>query len=259
MSNNKQNTDIKKKILEKIQSGQVKMRPKWQFVLKAALLIIGIIFIVLVLLYLTSFTFFILRQTGIWFLPAFGLKGLGSLFVSLPWFLVLSGLMFILLLEAAARRYAFAYRRPLLFSVIVLILLVLITSFAISKIGFHQKLFMQARENHLPIAGRLYRGFGMEKFQDIHSGTIIELHKNGFIMEDRNKEMLVINITSETRFPLGIQLEPEDSVLVLGKRNNGEITAEGIRPIRRELPLSPRKNHKNGPRPILFEPNFIEE
>ncbi len=259
MSNdNKENTGIKKKILEKIQSEQVKMRPKWQFVLKAALLIIGIIFIVLILLYLTSFTFFILRQTGVWFLPAFGLRGIGALFVSLPWLLIFLGLIFIFLLETAARRYTFAYRQPLLFSVTILILLVLITSFGISKIGFHQKLFMQARESHLPVAGPLYRGFRTENFDNIHTGTIIEIQDDTLIMEDRNGNFLTIIIAPKTRLPLGRNLEKEDKVLVLGVRDNSKIIAEGIRPIKREVPHMPRRNQKNGPAPMPTAPGFSE-
>ncbi|MBU4141685.1 hypothetical protein KKE99_02325, partial [Patescibacteria group bacterium] len=88
MENNKNQKSIKESILSVIKSGQVKMRPRWHFVLKTALAAFGVIILVLTVLYLASFIIFVLRQTGVLFVPAFGLQGWFAFFTNLPIFLI---------------------------------------------------------------------------------------------------------------------------------------------------------------------------
>ena len=88
-NNNSQKSLITGEVLEKIKSGQVKMRPKAHFVLKTALVALGFILIILFVLYLISFIVFTLRMSGIWFAPGFGLYGIKIFLFSLPWLLIL--------------------------------------------------------------------------------------------------------------------------------------------------------------------------
>ena len=113
MINGNQEKSIKNKVLEAIKSGQVKMRPRWYFILKTILVALGIVMIFLTLLYLISFIIFILRITGIWFAPAFGFEGYGIFLFSLPWLLVIISVLFAIILEVLVKRYSFAYRHRL--------------------------------------------------------------------------------------------------------------------------------------------------
>jgi len=72
MTEDANNNSIKADVLKAIKDGQVKMRPKWQFITKAALLIVGVVLVALTILYLVSFIVFVLRQTGLLFVPGFG-------------------------------------------------------------------------------------------------------------------------------------------------------------------------------------------
>ena len=74
--------------LEKITSGEIKMRPKTYFVLKAILIVLGIVFAVCFSLYIISFILFSLRSTGVLYLPGFGFPGIKAFFVMLPWILI---------------------------------------------------------------------------------------------------------------------------------------------------------------------------
>ncbi len=231
MNEESQKKSLQKIILEKIRSGKAKMRPKWHFVLKAALIVAGLIIVTLALLYLVSFVLFVLRQTGVWFLPAFGLRGIGTFLISLPWLLVLVGIVFIILLEALVRHYSFAYRKPLLYSLLGIIIFVTVASIVVARTSFHEGLFMRARMEKLPVAGQLYRDFGMPKNKDAHIGTITEITNDGFRIETPRGETLTIIVTSETRFPSGIDFQKDDRVVVLGQRDDGTVKALGIRRI----------------------------
>src|SRR4030042_4792350 len=131
---------LQNSILEKIKSGQAKIRPKWHFVLKTLLLAAGVLFGTLALLYLASFVLFVLRQTGSWFLPSFGWRGIMVFLISMPWLLVILGVVFIILLELLVRHYSFAYRNPLLYSLLGIIVFVIIASVFVAKTSFHEGL-----------------------------------------------------------------------------------------------------------------------
>ena len=72
MTEEQKKDSIKEGVLKAIADGQVKMHPKWQFVTKTVLLIVGAVLLALTILYLVSFIVFVLRRTDIWFVPGFG-------------------------------------------------------------------------------------------------------------------------------------------------------------------------------------------
>ena len=67
--------DIKNKILAAIQSGEVKQHSHRYFIWRGILIGTGIGLVLCLVLYLASFILFIMRQTGVWFVPAFGFRG----------------------------------------------------------------------------------------------------------------------------------------------------------------------------------------
>src|SRR3989339_1207086 len=112
MKNKTDNSRLSKKVLDKVQRGEVKMKPKTYFVSRT----VGVIFLALLtaflVLFLASFIFFNLRASGAWFLPQFGFSTIGIFFKSLPWLLILIALILIVVLEILVKRFSFAYRRP---------------------------------------------------------------------------------------------------------------------------------------------------
>lgn len=228
---NHEQSPIKDKILSAIQSGQVKMRPRWHFILQASLTACGVIIVLLALLFLTSFIVFSLRQSGVWFTPTFGYRGLGIFITSLPWLLIGLAVIFMIILEILVKKYSFAYRQPLLYSVLSLVLLVTFGGLAVARTPLHSGLLKQTRENRLPLAEPLYRGYGMMKMEGVHAGSIEEMTENGFVLNSRRDERLNIIVTPETQFPGGYDLVEGDLVIVMGPRDNGNVSALGIRKI----------------------------
>ena len=229
---------IRDQVLEAIKSGRVAMRPRWRFVLKAVLGVLGGALLFLALLYLVSFIIFALRRTGVWFVPIFGARGWFVFLVSLPWILIIFSLIFIVVLEILVRRYSFAYRRPLLYSALGIIFLVLLGGVIVASTPFHGRVFRYAVGNRTPFAGDFYRGFGMPHFQDTYPGTITEVASTSFMMQDPQGEVLKIFISQKTRLPLGMDLEAGDAVVVFGPREGDTINAFGMREVDEDFEFS---------------------
>lgn len=224
-----QKKSIQDNVLAAIEAGRVHMRPRWQFVLKAILLAVGLVLAALAVLFVGSFIVFMLQQNGAWFAPAFGGPGIKELFVALPLAFILVTIIFIILLQILIRRYAISYGKPALYSVIGIAAFVVVGSFLVAQSHFHEGLFIQARDRNLPIAGGFYREFGAPHADRIVAGTIVEKIDNGFIIEDPRDQQFTIVITSETQFPNDTEFDLGDDVVVLGDQNGAVIEADGVR------------------------------
>lgn len=221
---------IKDNILTRIRSGRVTMRPKWHFVLKALLAVVGGVLLLFATLYLISFVVFVTRQTGVWFGPGFGSPGFGALLRALPWALILLSLLFVAILEVLARRYAFAYRRPLLYSVTVIVVIVLVGGGLAAPL--HRTPFRDAREHRLPMfAERFYRDFGPPPLpsRELYRGVVTELVPGGFVLEDFQGATSAVRTTPRTRVIGEKPLAIGDEVIVFGMSTGTDVRAHGIR------------------------------
>jgi len=229
--NNQQQKSIKERVLEKIKSNRIKMRPRFYFVLKTVLLAVGFFVAGALVLFLISFISFHLRASGVWYLPSFGFRGLGIYLRLMPWFLILAGLILILILEILAKRFSFVWRRPIIYSLLTIILIALIGGFIIERTPFHQGLFFQARQGKLPFAGPVYRSFGMPRFHDVQRGVVEEVIENGFKIRTFDYQLLTVVLAEETQFPFGKEIEKGDTVVVMGEREDDTVRAFGVRKI----------------------------
>ena len=242
MNNNSQKSTTAKKVLGKIKNDQIKMRPKTRFILKSILIILGIFLIFFFTLYLVSFILFALRASGVWHLSGFGFYGFRVSLILLPWLLILTAIVALIILEILVKHFSFVYHRPIFYSVLSVVILTLLGSFMIDKAQFHSCLFQKAQEERLPVMGKFYRDLGVEKNHNVCRGIILEITENGFQIETPRGKVLNVNITSETQFPDGEDFKKDNIIIVLGKRNKNEIQAVGIRKIDDDLNLFSRGN-----------------
>jgi len=241
MNSDSQKSSISDKVLDQIKGDQVKMRPKIYFVLKTLLIVLGIFIVALFALYLVSFIVFALRASGAWYLSGFGFPGIKASIILIPWLLILMALILIIILEVLVKRFSFSYRQPILYSALAIIIFVLLGSFAIGQTGLHPNLFQRAREGRLPVAEKFYRGFGMGKFHNVHRGIVSGLTDNGFSIKTCNDEILIVIVSSETRFLFEGDVEINDMVIILGERDNHTITATGVRKVDDEIGFLPKR------------------
>lgn len=230
---NDQHPSLEKNVMEKIRSGRVHMRPRWKFVLSGALAALGGIILLLTLLYIASFAFFELRQSGALFVPVFGMRGVFAFFAALPVVLIVLLLLFLVILEVLVRRYRVGYRTPLLVSVLAVLAIVLAGGWALDQTRIHDDLMRQASlPGGLPAPlSMLYRP-DSDHVQGIYHGTIVSMIPGGFLLSDDNGAgTTTILIDPSTRLPLGDQFTVGDQVVVFGDAASGTVHAFGIREV----------------------------
>jgi len=228
---------IKSSVLEKIKSGQAAMKPKWHFMLKAVLVSVGVVIFILLSLLIVSLIIFVLHDNGTWFVPVFGMRGVGRFIVSIPWLLVLACIVFIVVLEVLVRKYSFAYRKPLLYSTIGIIFFVVIGGVGVFATHMHDRFSRLAIERQLPFAGPMYRGFRDQRPPDVYPGVVKEVGADGFLIQNRSNGTFKVVVTRATRFPFGSEIVVGDKIVVMGDLEDGVIRAFGIRKIEGELPF----------------------
>lgn len=229
MNDNLNKTSLTDKILSKLKSGEFKMKPRAYFVLKAALIILGTAVVAGFILFLISFISFALRANGVLVLPIFGFRGFGMFLSSLPWLLIIVAVLLIFVLEMLFKHFAFAYRRPILYSVLGIVIIVILGTFIIDRTPLHSGLFGQAQRGGLPVFGPVYRGFGgMQKPNNANFGVVSEKTEDGFVMKTRDEQTIIVIIEERTRLPFGKDLKKDDAVMVLGKLSGDTIKAEGV-------------------------------
>jgi len=225
---NEPKKSAKEKILSAIANGQVTMRPRWHFVLRATLLALGVVLCALAVLYLGSFIAFTLRQTGVLFAPGFGLHGWFIFFRSLPWLLIGVAVLFLVVLEILVRRYAFAYREPLVYVTLGIVAIVIGGSVFI--VPLQRAMFRATRHDDRSFSGQFYRAFGTPRFPDIRRGTVVSRTGNTFVMEDLGGTQMTVVIASDTRIaPFDANFGPGDVVVVFGNQDGNIVRADGIR------------------------------
>jgi len=235
-------TQLKKNVLEAIRSKNVSMRPKWHFLLRAMLLVTGIIITFLSAVFLISLAVFALRSNGVWFAPMFGPRGVGLFLFAVPWIVVIASFVFIGVMELLVTHFAFAYRRPLLYSLLLIVAVVLLGSAAVARTSFHGKLSERARTDRLPLAGPLYERFGNQRPKSVFKGVIVSATKNEMILKDSTDDEHVIIWTTKTHVAPEWLPEVGEQVVVFGEGapDGSTINAFGIHPIPEGAPPFPR-------------------
>jgi hypothetical protein len=220
------------RILESVKSGQVKMRPRWYFLLRDILGIVAIVIILLIAVYLASFIIFVLHENGAWFVPFFGLAGWYSLFVALPWVLVILSCIFVVALAILARRYQLGYQWPFLYSVLGTIFLIAAVCFIFVQTSFYNTFFGSSVSHEIPFLGEYYPGIGILQADDIHRGEVVASSSLGFTMDDSASGTLLVVVASSTQVPFDPTWNPGDMVVVFGDVSpTGTIKAIGVEKI----------------------------
>ncbi len=228
------NNNIEKEVSEKIKSGDIKMKSRSYFVLRTILLIAVIVILALFVIYLISFIIFSLHTSGVWFLPSFGI-----LFSSLPWLLILLSIVLILALEVFAERISFVYHRPVMYSLIFIIVAVILASVLVGMTSFHSGLFESAYDQHLPVIGQFYRSFGTPRIHNVHNGVVTKLTDNGFAIETPNGETFNVILNSKSPSAMQTTIKVGDTIVVVGNKNGNTIQATDVSKIQEDSNLFP--------------------
>ena len=230
-----EHNSIRDSVLGTIRSGKTHMKPRWHFILSASLVAISVFITSIGIIYLASLIPFLLRQNGAYFAPDLGMRGFGLLFFSLPWILIVSALFFLIILEILVRKYAFAYKQPLMYSIIGIIALATLATFAVAQTGMHSAMYRAVKEGQLPIGSPLYGPFPLPENTEVHPGVITEVMEDGsFVMEQVDGTSLSIMMTDETHTPSLYAPKTDDTIVVFGESKDAQVSAWKIRPVEKK-------------------------
>lgn len=226
-------TKLKEKILNAIKSGRITMQPRWHFVLKAVLAVAGAFLVLLALLYLSSLVIFSLHRTGAWFAPQFGSRGWFALFRSLPIFILILLLLVVGVLEVLVRRYAFAHRKPLLASALLIVAVAFLGGLALAP--WHRGVEMREKfDRPSSPLGRVYRSVGIPHPPDIRRGIVCAIDGNRLLLEDWNGATTTIIMPPSSSHMVSEFPSVGDEMVVLGDLRENVLRAFGIRLLRDE-------------------------
>ncbi len=228
MDNQNATISLKDSVLARIEDGGVNMRPKWHFVVTTVATGLGVAGAFFIVLFLTTFIIFALREAGTAVLPEFGAFGVRGFFLSLPWIPIVIALLFAVLLEVLLLRYAFAYRKPMLYSVLAVATAVALGSVLAGVAKVHERLYSFSETQQVPIVRPIYRSYVEPEFTYLHRGVISELQEHRFILHSVNGQTVIVDVDPDTRIVPTTAVRIGDFVVVLGQDQNGEVHAIGV-------------------------------
>jgi hypothetical protein len=225
----------KENILKKINTGEIDMKPRWYFVLQTTLLLVSLIIVSLVAIYFFSFILFFLEQTGLLFAPLFGLRGLGLFLISSPWFLISLVIVFLSLLYILVSRYSFSYRKPVIYSLLAIVLVVIVMSAFIKVTLVHEKVRVFVERHQVPGFAPLYQVEENERPAGMVSGLITGIIPGeGFIILNDYGEFMTVYVSPVTKQPQGYNYLINDKIVAFGDRHNNTLQAFGVQVIKKE-------------------------
>lgn len=219
-------------VMDAIRSGKIRMRPRWRFWVSSALLAASILLLLGAALYVASFALFMLRESGVLFVPMFGIRGTFAFLRALPLIVIALLVALLVLFEALARRYALVYRRPILIPFLAIVIIVVVGGVALERTRIHRALFLEARAHRLPQPIAALYGAGGAPVPGVYRGAIVTLTPEGFLMRsDSDDATSSVVLTAATRRPADSSFSTGQEVVVFGDESSGTIRAIGVRAI----------------------------
>jgi hypothetical protein len=237
--NNQNQKPISEEIIAKIKTKGVKMHPRIYFIVKTIFLALTVAGFSLMVLYFASFTVFSMRASGTWFMPKFGFPGIKIFLSSLPLLPISMVIILIIVLEIISKRFNFIYRRPIIYSLLVISIFAIAGGFLLEKMPFHSSIFLKAQRENMPGIGNFYRNSGAHPRKETGFGVVILVTDNGFLIQSPDSQTTTIITTKETRLPPDESITEGDIIVILGKPENGTIKAFEIHEIKENFNFFP--------------------
>ncbi len=230
--------NFKNKILEKIEAGDVSMKPRAYFMISMVAVILLAVLILVTTILLISYTLFSVVVSGHMLLLGFGWRGVLAFMTLFPWLYFCIDIVLLFILDSLIRTFKFGYHRPvlLLFAGTTVVLVVL--GYIVSVTSLHGQLLHRAEERRLPpIAGPigpLYDHLrASHRDHGVIQGTVTSIMGNTFTIGHDDYDPDMDEATTTIVAPPGTTvndfLKIGDHVLVAGDiLPTGELQAYGV-------------------------------
>lgn len=222
MNNDQEKNSIKDRILNEIKKGDIKMHPKFHFLLRLIILTTIIVLLILVIVFLISFIVFSSENNGARFLLGSGFSGVMSLMHSLPWIIILIVLIVILLIEGLVKKFKFAYRRPLIYSLLIILIIGLACGLLMHHESFHRTVSCLLNDSFLS-------GSRLSVPSNVHEGRVYRINENEIEIMDLNGQILQAIFPSESFKLQDKEFERGDRIIFTGPQNGPIINISSYR------------------------------
>ncbi len=191
--------NIHNTILKKIESGAIRQKPKWHFVLMTLSVVFALSALLLIFLYLVSFVGLVLREHLIFDTLSFGPRTVFTIMHTLPFLLIVLVITVFLLLHVLVRYFAFAYMKPVMLTLGLGLLLTLLL-FASVLLGDKDSRIARLGEGrHVPGIEMLHVRF-RDRMPPVALHGIVVSNKDGvLVIRDANGKELEVLFTENTR------------------------------------------------------------
>lgn len=233
MEENNKQINIKEEVLNKIESGQIKMKSKTHFLFRLALMSFTIFFIFMISAFLISYIWFSLRTGGQIFLLSFGAKGFYNFILALPWFLLIINIFLLFFLDWLLKSFEFGYKSPILYLFMGTFVVITLAGTALNMTPFHLKMMKRAEEKKFPLPG-FYGDISTPKQTKTFKGFVRTIDGNTFTIEYSHYSpgrSSTTRVVANPNIKLSDYLINGDYVFVAGSLNKDEIRAYGIKKI----------------------------
>jgi len=188
---NKKNNKLKDKVLSKIKSGDIVIKPKVYFILKTLFTVILALAALLAGSFFVSFTVFSIKESSKLFLLGFGDIGIWVFFATFPWFLMLITVFLLIVINKLLIYFEFAYKIPLIYLFLITIAVVMVISVFIYKTPIHETLYQEVMEDKLPELDLIYKDAKRPPNEKgVFRGFVASINDNSFTMysDDYDKD-----------------------------------------------------------------------
>ncbi len=128
----KNEINLENKIMDKVLSGEVKMKPRIYFILGSILSFVGLVGLIIGSVFFTNLTLFLIRKQG----PGTG--RLIQMFESFPLWIPFLALAFLILGIVLLKKFDFSYKSNPLVIVLTLFIAVLLSATIIDSLGLNE-------------------------------------------------------------------------------------------------------------------------
>ncbi|MEX0918913.1 MAG: hypothetical protein WDZ85_03050 [Candidatus Paceibacterota bacterium] len=230
MNKEKSKNSISEEVVSRIESGEVKMRSKKYFFFRAALVVGFLSLLSFFVLYLGSLIIFVFRANDIILFSGMGFHGFRVALLVFPWYLIILVLLLMVLVEFMGTSFSFVYRRPLIYSLLGIVIFVLLGSFLVDILPVHRPLFDLAKQERLPVMGGMYRHLGDLDIDDAHFGEILGKEGDVWVMKLESGDTVYLEITERVKgFRLLETIKSGNQIVVIGEREEDIIKVSGFR------------------------------
>ncbi len=208
------------------------MHSRAYFIFRAALAGAAALLVLAGALFVLSFLFFSVHESGVGYLLEFGEHGIRAFAVLFPWTSLLLFVVFILILEMLVRRFEFSYRFPLLRIFLWILIIGIAGSMLIGFTPLHASLLSAADKDELPLLGPWYEQVHDSHVeQGVYRGDITAVAPAYFVIShndtDNDSDEGTWSIVPPTGFSTGT-IAVGEKAYVAGQLKNGIVYAYGI-------------------------------